>query len=77
MQKVVNVIALLSGLVSASVLAGGGYLYLNKDAIMENAKAQATAVIAETVAGALPSMVQKSMPSVPQLPTKTGPALPF
>jgi hypothetical protein len=35
MQKVVNVIALLSGLVSLGVLGGGYYLYANKDAMIE------------------------------------------
>jgi hypothetical protein len=42
MQKLVNAVALLSGLVSLSVVAGGAYLYLNKDAIIESAKEQAS-----------------------------------
>ena len=39
MQKLVNTIALLSGLVSLSVLGGGAYLYVNKDALIEDARA--------------------------------------
>ena len=38
MQKLVNVIALLSGLVSLSVVGGGTYLYLNKDALIDQVK---------------------------------------
>ena len=45
MQNLVNVIALLSGLVSLSVLGGGAYLYVNKDALIEDARAKATEAI--------------------------------
>ena len=38
MQKLINVIALLSGLTSVALIAGGGYLLLNKDAFIESAK---------------------------------------
>lgn len=73
MQKLVNAVALLSGLVSLSVVAGGAYLYLNKDALIDNAKERATVVITEAVTEALPGMLGSP---VPELPTSTGPALP-
>ena len=38
MQKIINGIALLSGVVSLAVVGSGGYLYLNKDAIIEDIK---------------------------------------
>ena len=38
MQKVINVLALSSFAVSAAVVGGGAYVYLNKDAMIENAK---------------------------------------
>lgn len=41
MQKLINVIALLSGLTSAAVIGGGTYLYLNKDAMIERVKQEA------------------------------------
>ena len=41
MQKIVNVIALSSGLVSAAVIASGVYVYVNRDAIIDNVKSQA------------------------------------
>ena len=79
MQKVVNVVALLSGLVSLSVVAGGAYLYLNKDAIIESAKEQAIKQVTETVAGALPGMIQGAMPKMPSATggiLNTKPAIP-
>ena len=48
-QKIVNVIALSSGLVSAAVVASGVYVYVNRDAIVDNIKSQAI----EAVAGSL------------------------
>jgi hypothetical protein len=75
MQKLVNGIALLSGLVSLSVVAGGAYLYLNKDALVEDAKAKVTAAVTDAVAGALPGMLDSAMPKPPALPSATGPAI--
>tara|TARA_B100000676_G_C18065001_1_gene840362 strand:- start:149 stop:379 length:231 start_codon:yes stop_codon:yes gene_type:complete len=73
MQKIINVIALASGLVSLSVVAGAGYLYLNKDVLVENARENITKAATEAIAGALPSMMDSSMP---ELPSTTGPAIP-
>ena len=36
MQKIVNIIAIASGVVSLSVVGGGVYLYTQKDAIIES-----------------------------------------
>jgi hypothetical protein len=73
MQKLINVVALLSGLVSLSVLGGGAYLYVQKDTFIEGAREKATAAITEAITEALPGMVQGAMPSVPEM---TGPAVP-
>ncbi|AMO43192.1 hypothetical protein R1080702_183 [Cyanophage S-RIM32] len=85
MQKLINLIALLSGLVSLSVLGGGAYLYLNKDTIVEDAKAKVTKAVTEAVTEALPGMIDGAMPEMPEVtggalptgPTTTGPAIPF
>jgi len=88
MQKLVNVIALLSGLVSLSVVGGGTYLYLNKDALIDQVKEQATEQITEAITGALPGMLDSAMPELPSVtgedvpglpptPSVTGGALPF
>ena len=42
MQKVINVLALASFAVSGSIVAGGAYVYLNKDAMIESAKERIT-----------------------------------
>lgn len=62
MQKLVNLIALLSGLVSLSVIAGGAYVYVNKDAMIESAKEKITAAATEAIAGALPDMLNNAAP---------------
>ena len=80
MQKVVNVIALLSGLVSLSVLGGGAYLYVNKDALIEDVKMTATKAVSKAVAEALPGMIDSAMPEIPapvEVPKETGGVLPF
>ena len=80
MQKVVNVIALLSGLVSLSVLGGGAYLYVNKDALIEDVKMTATKAVSKAVAEALPGMIDSAMPEIPapvEVPKATGGVLPF
>tara|TARA_R100001480_G_scaffold90803_1_gene97391 strand:+ start:275 stop:523 length:249 start_codon:yes stop_codon:yes gene_type:complete len=69
MQKVINVLALTSFAVSASIVGGGAYVYLNKDALIESAKAAATKAATEAVAGALPGMIDGAMP---ELPGQTG-----
>ena len=80
MQKVINVIALLSGLVSLSVLGGGAYLYVNKDALIEDVKMTATKAVSKAVAEALPGMIDAAMPEIPapvEVPKATGGVLPF
>ena len=73
MQKIINVIALASGLVSLSVVAGAGYLFINKDTLVENARERVTTAVTEAVSGALPGLIDAAMP---ELPTTTGPAIP-
>jgi hypothetical protein len=84
MQKVINVLAVLSFVGTAGIVGGGTALYLNKDSIIENAKNQIAAAAGEAIAGALPGMMDSAMPELPDatggaqpLPTTTGSALPF
>ena len=53
MQKLINVLALSSFLVSAAAVGGGVYLFTNKDALIEKAKGQIMESIKETLPGAL------------------------
>ena len=85
MQKLINVVALLSGLTSLGLIGGSAYLLLNKDALIEQAKSAAAKAATEAVAGALPGMLDSAMPELPDVtgpvmpmePTTTGPAIPF
>tara|TARA_X000001036_G_scaffold425742_1_gene452303 strand:- start:7048 stop:7281 length:234 start_codon:yes stop_codon:yes gene_type:complete len=77
MQKIINGVALLSGLVSLSVLGGGAYLYVQKDTLIEGAREKATAAITEAITDALPAMIDSAMPEIPSVPSTTGAALPF
>jgi len=76
MQKIINLIALLSGLTSLAVVGGGVYLYKNADVLIEDAREKATQAAVEAVSAALPKLVEAAMPDVPELPTTTGPAIP-
>ena len=69
MQKLVNVVALLSGLVSLGVVGGGVYLFLNKDAMIEDVRVKVTTEVTKAVTEALPGMVDSAMPN---LPSATG-----
>jgi len=80
MQKVINTIALLSGLVSLSLVGGGYYLYANKDAMIEDIRKKATEQVTKAITEALPGMVDAAMPEIPapaELPKETGGVLPF
>jgi hypothetical protein len=74
MQKVINVIALLSGLTSLGLIVGSGYLLMNKDALIEEAKTNLANAAVEAVSGALPGLIDAAMPDIPEV---TGPDLPI
>ena len=73
MQKLINVLALASFAVSTAIVAGGAYVYLNKDAMIESAKEKITKAATEAIAGALPGMLDAAMPEMPEV---TGGAVP-
>jgi hypothetical protein len=74
MQKVINVLAVLSFVGTAGIVGGGAAVYLNKDSIVENVKSQVAAAAGEAIAGALPGMMDAAMP---ELPGATGGAIPL
>jgi len=73
MQKLINVLALVSFVGVAGIIGGGAYVYLNKDALIENVKEKVTTAATEAIAGALPGMLDAAMP---ELPGVTGGAVP-
>ena len=67
MQKIINVLAIASSVVSLTVVGGGIYLYTQKDAIVDSVKEK----VMSAVSVAIPSMVGGSLPKT------TGSALPL
>ena len=66
MQKIINGIAIFSGAVALGIVGLGGYVFIRKDAIIEDVKSKITEAALGSVTGSLPDM----------LPNATGPALP-
>jgi len=67
MQKIINAIAIASGVVSLTVVGAGLGIYLNKDAIIDNIKDKAL----ESVTGSLGN-IGDSLP----IPDMTGDVIP-
>ena len=51
MQKIVNVLAIASGLVSAAVVASGVFVYVNRDSIVDSIKSQALEAVSGSLGG--------------------------
>ena len=77
MQKVINILAVVSFVGVAGIIGGGATVYLRRDAIVEDVKSKITAAVTETVTNALPGLLDSAMPEVPEVPTKTGGVMPF
>ena len=73
MQKVINVLAILSFLGLSSILATSGYVYWRRDAIAEQVTENITKAATEAIADVLPGMLDAAMP---ELPNVTGGAVP-
>ena len=66
LQKIVNGIAIASGVVSLAVVGTVGYVYIRKDAIIENVKGKIMESVMPDLGGGLGEMI----------PDFTGPAAP-
>ena len=66
MQKLINAAALFAGVVSLGVVGLGGYVFIRKDAIIEDVKSK----VMEAVLPDIGNGVTDALPDV------TGPALP-
>ena len=73
MQKVINVLAVLSFVGTAGIIGGGTVVYLRRDAIIEQVKENVAKAATEAIAGALPGMMDAALP---ELPSATGGAIP-
>ena len=74
MQKVINVLAVLSFVGTAGIIGGGTVVYVRRDAIAERVKENVAKAATEAIAEALPGMMDAALPALPET---TGPALPF
>ena len=67
LQKIVNGIAIASGVVSLAVVGTVGYVFIRKDAIIENVKGKVMESVMPDLGGGLGEMI----------PDFTGPAAPI
>ena len=51
LQKIVNGIAIASGVVSITVIGLGGYVFIRKDAIIENVKGKVMEAVTDKLGG--------------------------
>ena len=66
MQKIINGIAIASGVISLTVVGAGGVVYFNKDAIIENVKSKVMESVMHSIGGGITNAI----------PDSTGPAIP-
>ena len=72
LQKIVNGIAIVSGVVSLSVVGLGGYVFIRKDAIIDSAKSKILEAVVPDLGGiagdAIPDITGPATPSLPSSP---------
>ena len=69
LQKIVNGIAIASGVVSLTVVGLGGYVFIRKDAIIENVKSKVLeSVLPGGLGGALGG-IGEGLPTSPDAPS--------
>ena len=71
MQKIVNGIAIASGVISLTVVGTIGYVFIRKDAIIENVKSKVMESVMGSVGDSLSDVVGDVLPDI------TGPAGPM
>ena len=69
MQKIINGIAIFSGVVALSVVGVGGYVFIRKDAIIDSVKEKVMDAVMPDIGGgitdAIPDMTGDAIPNVP------------
>ncbi len=77
-QKVINVVAVASAVVSAAVVGSGLFVFVNRDSIVDNIKQQAIEAALGSlggIGGGLPTGAN-DLPSLGATPSIGGPAAP-
>ena len=69
MQKIINGIAIFSGVVALSVVGVGGYVFIRKDAIIDSVKEKVMEAVMPDIGGgitnAIPDMTGDAIPNLP------------
>jgi len=77
MQKIVNVLAIASGVVSAAVVASGVFVYVNRDSIIDSIKSQAIEAVTGSLGGGLGGGLPIGSPELaPPADSAAAPAVP-
>ena len=77
LQKIINGIAIASGVVSLTVVGLGGYVFIRKDAIIENVKSKVMeSVLPGGIGGALGGGLGLPSPSSPVPASPASPEVP-
>ena len=80
LQKIVNRIAIASGVVSITVVGVAGYVFIRKDAIIENIKGKVMESVMPNIGGGALKGLSPDMGSPlapPSSPLPSGPSIPF
>ena len=74
MQKIINVVAIASGIVSAAVVVSGVFVYVNRDSIVDSIKSQALEAVSGSLGGGLGGGLGGDLPiGAPDLASPTNP----
>ena len=65
MQKLINVLAVLSFLGTASIFGTVAAVYMNREALAEMSRERITKAAAAAITDALPGMLDSAVPSLP------------
>ena len=69
MQKIINGIAIFSGVVALSVVGVGGYVFIRKDAIIDSVKEKVMDAVMPDIGGgimeSIPDLTGDAIPNVP------------
>ena len=71
MQKIINGIAIFSGVVALGVVGLGGYVFIRKDAIIDGVKEKVMDAFMPSIGGgisdAIPELTGPALPTIPKL----------
>ena len=77
MQKIVNGIAIASGVISLTVVGTIGYVFIRKDAIIENVKSKVMESVMPSIGGGITNAIPKSTgPAKSAMPEGVGLGIP-